>query len=143
MWQHFLALPIVARVLAYAGVGLLALWGILKAKAIHGALKKAKDTATTWFWAWLHKKINLGHPQQPATNERTYKGVFDNYSYSSTPEPVYLLQITRHVTTTKVVVEVTPLFAGIKAGTWVEVDTETRSGYTQEFVKRVRVSAKT
>jgi hypothetical protein len=142
MWQHFLTLPLVARVIAYAGVGILALWGIIKAKAIHATVKKATDTASAWFWARLRQKINSGHPQQPATNERTYKGVFDNYAYSSTPYPVYLLQITSNGVTMTVGVEVTPLVAGIKPGTFVEIDTETRSGYTKEFVKRVRLLTK-
>jgi hypothetical protein len=142
MWQHFLALPIVARVFALAGVSLIALWGVIKSgiiKAIHATLKKATDALSDWYWGLARKKILAGLPQQPANNEKTYKGRFDNFAYSSKPYPVHLLQLTHDGVTMKVSVDTTPLLAGITPGTFVEVDTEIRPGFTREFVRRVRL----
>jgi hypothetical protein len=70
MWQQFLALPPVARVISLAVVFFLALWAFVKAKAIHAAWEKTTDTGQRWFWGWLAKKINAGH-HNSGSNEST------------------------------------------------------------------------
>jgi hypothetical protein len=138
MWQHFLALPLVARIITYAGLGMLAIWASLKSKAIHAIAKKATDTLSDMFWGWLRKKIML--PAQPQTNnERTYKGSFKEYWYSSVPRPMHFFKVIHNGLATTVPVWDTPMFIGLKPGTFVEVDTEALPGYKMETVKRVRV----
>jgi hypothetical protein len=138
MWQHLLALPLVARIVALTAAGLLALWGAIKAKAIHAAVKKATDKATTWFWGWLGAKI-LPHTPQKNSGERTYKGTFQEYRYTSVPRATHLFTIVHEGVATTVPVLDTALFIPIKRGALIEIDTEALPGYEAELVKRVHV----
>jgi len=137
MWHHFLALPLVARVFALSVAGLLALWGAIKAKAIHAAAKKLADKATEWFWGWLRARI-LPRTAGSNSGERTYKGTFQEYRYTSVPRPTHLFSVVHEGVATTVPVVDTALFTPIKPGTLIEVDTEALSGYEAELVKRVR-----
>lgn len=118
--------------------GGLALWATLKANAIHAVAKKATDTVSDRFWGWLRKKLALDHAQR-ANDERTYKGAFQDYWYSSLPHPMHFFRITRDGFTSTVPVWDTAAFVGLKKGTLIEVDTEALPGNTSELVKRLRV----
>jgi hypothetical protein len=136
MWQHFLALPLVARIVAWAVLGLLALWAIIKAKVIHAALKKVTDAASEYFWAWFRKKVATG--ESPDTYERTYKGILEGVWYTSTPRTMELFRVNSNgVKITVQVVDATVLYR-LMRGTLVEIDTEVMPGYQAELVKRVR-----
>ena len=89
-------------------------------------------------WKWIRENVSFGHPQ--ASNERTYTGIFQNYWYTSTPQPMNFFSLSHfdHVTTTVRVLD-TILLARIKTGTLVEIDTEAVPGNEYEIVKRVRV----
>ena len=138
MWQHFLAFPLVARIVASVAAGLLVLWGAIKAKAIHAAVKKATDKATTWFWGWLRGKI-LSNAPPTNSSDKTYKGSFQEYQYTSVPHATNLFTIVHEGVATTVPVFDTALFTSIKRGTLIEVDTEPLPGYQAELVRRVRV----
>jgi hypothetical protein len=136
MLHQFLALPLVARIIAYVVAAGLALWVALKAKAIHAIVKKAIGTLADTFWGWVRKKLGLNR-QQLDSNWRTYEGAFQDYWYTSLPRPMHFFKISRDGKATTVPVDDTSLFLGLKPGTFVEVDTEVRMGC--EVVKRIRV----
>jgi hypothetical protein len=136
MWQSFLAVPLVVRIIAWAGGAVLVLYTAIKAKAIHAAMKKAGRAALARFWKWVYEKAALGHSQDG--NEKTYKGIFQNYWYTSTPRAMNFVSVTQDGVTTTVPVLDTNLLAGLKRGTLVEIDTETRPGCEYEIVRRVR-----
>jgi hypothetical protein len=134
VWQRFLTLPLVARAISVAVVSLLALWAALKAKAV----KKTAETAIDWFWGWLGKKIAAGQLKHDDTYRKTYKGKFEDYWFTSNPTPTHLFRITHDGISTTVPVWDTPLFADLKRGDLVEIDTNPSTG-AGELVKRVRV----
>jgi hypothetical protein len=137
MWHSFLELPLVVRIIASVGGAVLALYTAVKVKAIHAAMKKAIEAATSQFWKWLHEKLGCAHPQDG--NQRTYKGIYQDYGYRSTPGPMHFFSVTYDRVTTTVPVLDTHLLFGIKIGTLVDIDTEVRSGYEYEIIRRVRV----
>jgi len=139
MWQRFLALPLVARIVTLAAAAVLALWGAIKAKAIRAALKKAREASSAWFWNWVGGEMERHHPQERNGNEKTYKGIFQDYWYTSNPRDTHLFRLTHNGVTTTVPVLETSLFYGLKKGTFVEIDTEAIPGYAVESVKRLRV----
>ncbi len=59
MWQHFIALPLVARIIGLIGAAGLATWVWLKRKGI-GTLG---DTVGEWFWRYIRRKVHSGAPQ--------------------------------------------------------------------------------
>jgi len=137
MWRSFLALPFVVRFLAWAGAGILTLYAVIKAKAIHAVFKKATDALSRWFWEWVHRKASLGHT--PNSNERKYGGEFLDYWYTSTPGPMWFFSFRRDGITTTVRVNQSPMLTALKPGTYVEIETEVRPDHTYESIKRVHV----
>jgi hypothetical protein len=137
MWHSFLALPLVVRIIAWTGGAAIALYTAIKSKAIHAAMKKAREAVAARFWRWVHTKAALGRPQD--SNERTYKGIFQDYWYSSTPRAMNFFRVTQDGVATTVQVLDTNLLAGLKSGTFVEIDTEARASFEYEIVRRVRV----
>jgi hypothetical protein len=138
MWQHLLSLPLVARVIALAGVGALALWALLKSKVTDAAWKEATGAMSAWFWRWAGKEIAAHHPKQPdSAYEKTYKGVFENYWYTGGSNSGHYFKITHDRVSTTVPVSGTGLFDDIERGDLVEIDTNPSGN--EEIVKRVRV----
>ena len=137
MWQRVLVLPIVARIIVWAGGAVLALYTAIKAKAIHAAMRKASGAAFARFWKWVHTRATLGHPQD--SNEKTYKGIFQDYWYTSTPRAMNFFSLIQDGVTTTVQVLDTNLLARLKKGALVEIDTEASPGHDYEIVRRVRV----
>jgi hypothetical protein len=137
MWHSFLALPLVIRIIAWAGGPVIALCLVIKRKAIHAVVKNATEAASKWFWKWVRKKAALGRPQDG--NEKTYKGIYQDYGYRSIPGPMHYFCVTHDGVTTTVRVLNTDLLYGLKIGSFVEIDTESRPGSDYEIIKRVHV----
>lgn len=137
MWHTFFVLPLMARIIALAGGVVLVFYAVIKAKAIDAAMKKTGEAASLRFWKWVHKKATLGHPQD--SNAKTYRGVFQDYWYTSTPRPMNFFSLSHDHVTTMVQILDTNLLARLKRGTSVEIDAEAVPGYEYEIVRRVRV----
>ena len=132
MWHNFLALPPGSQVMAWIVSAGVALFVAIKRKAI----KKAGEVASARFWRWAYKKAALGRTQ--GTNERTYKGILEEYWYTSTPRDMHFFRVTHDGEATTVEVLDTNLLYQIKRGKLVEIDTEVLPGCTYEIIKRVR-----
>src|ERR1700688_1529250 len=100
MWNSFLALPLEVRIIAWAGGAAFAVFTAIKEKAIRAAMKKAGGAASVRFWRWVHAKAALGRPQD--SNERTYKGMFQDYWYTSTPRAMNFFRLAHDGVTTTV-----------------------------------------
>ena len=135
MWHTFLALPLVVRVATWTTLGVAALITAIKAKAIHAGINAAsgavsnrvRNVTRTW----------LGIETQTHSGNRTYKGQFEDYWYSSTPHDAWFIRLSRDGVTTTVPVVETNVLIGVKRGTLIEIDTEVRLG--AELVRRLRV----
>lgn len=113
----------------------------VKRRVIWSVVKRLYDRASTWFWNSIRRSIDAHTPPKPETdsNQRSYRGVFQDYWYTSLPHRTHLLKLTHDGMETTVEVFDTPLLIGLKRGNLVEIDTETSSGIQRELVKRVRV----
>jgi hypothetical protein len=135
LWHAFLALHPWGYVVAAA----LALGLFIKGKAIGAATSAMWRKLDSWFWEKMRTKLQIQpHAGQTGqTDCRTYKGIFVDYVFSSTPYPRHTLTMSCNGFQVNVPVDNTSLLSGIKRGTLIEVDTEVRSGC--EFVRRVRI----
>lgn len=135
MWHTFLALPSVVRVAAWAALGVAALIAAIKARAIHAGVRAVSgavsDRVRNFTRTWL------GIETQTYPSNRTYKGQFEDYWYSSMPYDAWFVRLSHNGVTTTVPVVETNILIGVKRGTLVEIDTEVRSG--AELVRRLRV----
>lgn len=125
------------RIAAVAVGAVLAFVALLKARTIGAMMKKMGEAVLLRFQNWVHKKARLGHPQ--GSTAKRYKGVFQNYWYKSNPRHMYFFSVTHDGVSTTVQILDPNLFAGLKRGTLVEIDTEVVPGRKYEIVKRVRV----
>jgi hypothetical protein len=87
---------------------------------------------------WVYGKM-MSHHSPRDSSERTYRGIFQDQWYASTPHPMNFFKITHDGVTTTVPIASTSLLFGLKKGTLVEIDTEVSEGFPSEMVKRVRV----
>jgi len=134
MWHTFSELPFVVRVVAWGTVGFVTLITMIKARAIHAALKAAWDTVSERFWRALRKKLAV---ESHVSSNRTYKGTFVDHWYASTPHDAWFFSLSDNGVITTVPVLDTSLLATLKRGTTVQIDTEVLRGV--EIVQRVRV----
>ncbi|HWY42621.1 MAG TPA: hypothetical protein VNX66_03945 [Candidatus Sulfotelmatobacter sp.] len=137
LWQVFLALHPWGYVIA----ALLALFALIKKKAIGAATSAAWKKCDIWFWGKIRAKLQ---PQQQTSQEgqtelRTYRGTFQDYVYRSLPPAGHTLTLSSSGFLVSVPVNFTHLLVGVKPGAYIEVDTEATIGLYGELVKRVRI----
>ncbi len=135
MWHSFLALPLIVRVITWATVGVLSLVAMAKSKAIHAALSASWSAVSDRFWNKMRTKLAA---DLHGGSNRTYKGKFEDYWYTSTPHDAWFFSLSHDGMTTTVPVLETPMLGNVKKGALVEIDTEVLRGV--ESVQRVRVS---
>jgi hypothetical protein len=144
MWQHILALPLVAKAIPLLGVVGLAVWGWFKHQAISKAGSAATKTAESKVWVWMAKKVYAAVPPPTAVttkphNEKTYRGTFLRYAQHATYPRNHFFEIEHEGTTHTVPVMGTHLLKGLQPGVFVEIDTLLGVTYYVEVVQRVRV----
>jgi hypothetical protein len=139
LWQSFLALHPWGYVIAAA----LALFALIKGKAIGAVTSAAWKKSDAWFWEKIRTKLQpQGQtPQAGQTQLRTYSGIFQDYVYRTHPYVGWTLTLSRNGFIESVPVNTTHLFEGIKRGALIEVDTEVRINC--EVVRRVRIGETT
>jgi hypothetical protein len=136
MWRTFI-IPLIGRIAIVAVGAVLAFVALLKARTIGAMMKKMGEASLLHFRNRVHKKATLGHPQH--STAKRYAGVFQSYWYKSDPRHMYFFSVTHDGVSTTVQILDPNLFAGLKRGTLVEIDTEVVAGHNYEIVKRVRV----
>ena len=90
MWHHFLALPLVARIIGLLGVGGLAIYGWLKRKAIATAGGAIGSAVSDRFYGHLRKKLKVESATPAPANLRTYRGTFEGcHQYTNYPHEAF------------------------------------------------------
>jgi hypothetical protein len=149
MWHNFIALPLVAKIIALIGVAALSAWGLLKRKTLATIASALTDAVGERFWGYVRRKLDTGAKPstRPSTpNDRIYRGIFQGYAQHQHSGDGYpsqrFLTLVDGATTIKIPVSRTDLFAHVQPGQYVEVDTKTGVFNDQEIVQRVRVMDK-
>jgi len=128
MW-HTLAVHFPAS----AAIVVLALVAWLKRKVIEAGVKALTNVVNDRFWKYVRTKASVvSH-----SNERKYKGTFDDFGKSRADE--WFVTLGHDDVETKIRVSEARLFFGIPMRTLVEVDTEVTPDRTTEVIRRVRV----
>lgn len=145
MWDYFIALPLVARIVSLLGVAVLAGLGLLKRKTIAAFTGALVGAARERFWNYVRKNVVLPTAQSaPSTlsNQKTYRGKFQGYfTYENYPRESFF-ELVQDGVIMKVPVWKTNFFSGVQPGAFVEVDTEIIPTVRDEIVRRVRVVEK-
>jgi hypothetical protein len=141
MWQHILALPLVAKAIGLAVLVGMALWGSVKHKAVAKISSAATNAAESKFWGWVWKKLHAAAPSAitaKPSNEKTYRSTFLIYSrYANSKEHFFTIE--RDGVTETVSVTQTNKLSAVQRGDFVEIDTQVGLYYGEEVVQRVRV----
>lgn len=140
LWQSFLAL----HPWGYLLTAVLALLALIKRKAIGAVASAAWKRCDIWFWEKLRTKLQIQPPASQAgqTQFKTYRGTFQWY-YEGPNTGGFVVALFNNGFSEKIPVGMTDLFAHVKQGQFIEVETEVTVGKNWETVKRVRVEQTT
>jgi hypothetical protein len=130
---HFLALPLVAKVTGLLIAAALFLYGWMKRKVIAAALSAITKAAKKKFWGWAHEQMKASEPPAPS-DQRTYRGTFQWYARSYRQ---FFFTLEHDGATIKVPVAETDLFAELRRGDSVVIDTQVGIYIGEEVVLRV------
>jgi hypothetical protein len=140
LWQSFLAL----HPWGYLLTAVLALFALIKRKAIGAVSSAAWKRCDLWFWEKVRTKLQIQPPASQAgeTHLKTYRGTFQWHGVGATTGG-FVVALSNNGFSEKIPVEISDLFAGVKQGQFIEVETEATVGKYHETVKRVRVEQTT
>ena len=139
MWHHFIALPLVTKIIGLIAVAGLAIFGWLKGKAIATATSVVSRTVRDRFWNYVRRNVQVETKQGARPNERTYRGVFRGcFQYENWPREHYF-EVDDGGTIVKVPIMRTNLLSGVAPGKTVAIDTMVGANYYAEIVQRVRI----
>jgi hypothetical protein len=140
VWSHFLALPLVVRILGLLGIVGAAAYAWLKRKVIGAATGALASATRDKFWGYVRKQVNAAQAAPALVSQKTYKGKFQCYNtYSNYPHETFFELVEDGDVLVKVPVWRTNFFTGVPYGTLVEVDTQVALNSRAELVRRVRV----
>ncbi len=140
---HLFASVSVTKIIGLLVAGFLFVLGWLKRKAIEAAWKALTNARTRRFWSWVHRQMSAHAPENVIpnpveANHKTYYGTFQGYYRYANPPKEHYFRLTHKGRDITVPVIHTNLFSEVRAGDFVEIDTQVGLYYGREVVQRVR-----